>query len=311
MKAGGFELACPNCGGELVSSSPDNAVCVRDGLTFNRADKIWHFLLPERIPHYQQFIREYETVRKAEGRFSQEPAYFQALPYQDLSGAHRSAWQVRAKSFNTLKGKVLAPLEAEKESRLKILDLGAGSGWLSNRLAERGHQVAAIDLLTNDWDGLAAAKHYETEFICLQAEYDRLPLKAGECNMVLFNASFHYSEDYSSTLAEAVRVLTPAGTIVIIDSPIYHDASSGKRMVSERRQQFISQFGFPSDSLASENFLSFARLQNLAAEFSLQWTLIEPAFGLGWKVKRLVNGIRSRREPSQLPLIIGTLNVRN
>lgn len=306
MKAGDFELACPICRGALDFSAAGEARCPKDGQQFQRIDNIWHFLPPERVQHYEQFIRDYETIRKAEGRFSDEPAYYRALPYQDLAGRQTSAWKVRSQSFDTLVGKVLAPLETEKGSGLKILDVGAGSGWLSNRLAQRGHQVAAVDLLTNDWDGLGASKHYEAKFVCLQAEYDRLPLKAEQCDLVLFNASFHYSEGYSTTLAEALRVLAPGGRIVIIDSPLYHDESSGARMVAERRKQFVSQFGFPSDSLASENFLTYARLRNLEAEFGLKWNLIEPATSQGWKVKRFVNGLRSRREPAKLPIIIGT-----
>ena len=49
------------------------------------------------------------------------------------------------------------PLPERTERALRILDLGAGNGWMSYRLALQGHLPIAVDLLTNDRDGLGAA----------------------------------------------------------------------------------------------------------------------------------------------------------
>ena len=304
MNAGGFDLACPRCGGALESRGEHAAYCLFDELAFIQEHGVWRFLLPERHAHYEQFIREYETVRKAEGRASRDAAFYRALPYEDLTGRHSPAWRVRARSFDTFVAKVLAPLE-QGDAVLKIVDLGAGNGWLSHRLVERGHQLAAVDLLTNGWDGLGAHKYYETPFLCLQAEYDRLPLRPGQYGLVVFNASFHYSESFSATLAEAQRMLMPGGGLVIIDTPIYYDATSGARMVKERQEAFTRQFGFPSNALASENYLTYARLRQLGSEFDLRWRLLEPAFGLSWKLGRLADRLRAHREPAKLPVIVG------
>src|SRR5437588_10167248 len=91
-----------------------------------------------------QFTREYTTVRRAEGWGSTDRAYYQALPVTDLTGRFERIWRIRAKSYATLVTRVVEPLEQQKT--LGIIDLGAGNGWLSNRLAERGHSVTAIDL---------------------------------------------------------------------------------------------------------------------------------------------------------------------
>jgi SAM-dependent methyltransferase len=194
----------------------------------------------------------------------------------------------------------------EAALRLRILDLGAGNGWLSNRLAERGHSVTAIDLSDDPFDGLGAARHYNTPFKTLLAEFDHLPLADKSVDLAIFNASLHYSTNYMRTLQEALRVLQPHGTLVMLDSPMYTDPSSGTRMVQERQNRFMATYGFASDALPSEHFLTPARLKELGQELNLSWQSHQP--GLDWRSKlgRTLGGLRARREPARFPVIVGT-----
>src|SRR5207245_9646115 len=107
-----------------------------------------------------QFAREYQTVRRDEGWGSADGAYYRSLPYTDLTGRFSAIWRIRARSYQMLVQRVLEPLEGDNSRALKILDVGAGSGWLANRLALRGHWVAALDLLADPLDGLGAVRHY-------------------------------------------------------------------------------------------------------------------------------------------------------
>src|SRR5438093_8459185 len=99
-----------------------------------------------------QFTREYTTVRRAEGWGSADRAYYQALPFVDLTGRFPAIWRIRARSYATFVSQVVEPME--RRGTLRILDLGAGNGWLSNRLTQRGYSVTAIDLLDASLDGL-------------------------------------------------------------------------------------------------------------------------------------------------------------
>ncbi len=305
MVAQPFLFACPRCHTKLVFSGPEEQYCARDKLHFSKTEGIWRFILPERQTHFEQFIHEYETVRSAEGRGSSNSAYYRALPFKDLSGKMRFAWRIRAASFVAFLAQVLEPLEKENRTPLKILDLGAGNGWLSNRLAARGHQVAAVDLLVNPMDGLGAHIHYATTFESIQAEYDRLPLEDSQCDLVVFNASFHYSENYEASLAEAKRVLRSDGQIVISDSPVYRHPASGRKMVQERESQFQAKYGFPSNALKSENFLTYNRLEDLTGELGLTWQLLAPHLGAAWALRSLLGRLRTKRELAKFPLLVG------
>jgi len=268
-------------------------------------DGIWRFLLPESEAHYTRFIADYEAVRRSEGRGSTSANYYRTLPFKDLSGRYTADWAIRARSFNVLVKNVLTRLQNPLERSLKILDLGAGNGWLSNRLAAQGDRVIAVDLLVNDQDGLGSWKYYEHGFIPVQAEFDHLPVMDRFADAVIFNASFHYSEEYARTLKEALRVLAPGGVIVILDSPLYRRGSSGEKMVEERKAQFKKKYGFASDNLQSENYLTYARLNDLAQEFQLTWKLITPFYGLWWMLRPFLAMVTGRREPAKFHLIVG------
>lgn len=111
-----------------------------------------------------QFLREYGAVRHAEGRGSDDPAYYLALPYRDLSGQNDQQWQIRGRSFRYLERVILPPLERRAERPLDILDLGAGNCWMSYRLALRKHRPVALDIFSDQRDGLGAVRHYPVPF---------------------------------------------------------------------------------------------------------------------------------------------------
>src|SRR5437588_848887 len=94
-----------------------------------------------------------------------------------------------------------------------------------------------------EYSTVRRAEGWGSAFAGVRAEYDRLPLADGLADVVVFNAALHYSTDYGQTLRESLRVLREAGTLVILDSPMYVDPSSGQRMVREREERFLARYG--------------------------------------------------------------------
>lgn len=292
-----MNFICPRCRGDLQKSSESELFCAQDKLTFKQENGIWRFLLPERESHYSRFISDYETVRRFEGRFSPDSSYYRALPFKDLSGKFSADWRIRAASFRALQKIITA------EST--VLDLGAGNGWLSNRLSLSGYNVCAVDLLLNPEDGLGAWHHYQSKFDKAQSEFVHLPFPNKSVSAVIFNASFHYSESYEETLAESLRVLAPNGQIIVMDSPVYHDVNSGQQMVAERKSAFLARYGFASDSLESENYLTYQRMEKLEKTLGMIWQHIRPFYGIHWKLRPLWARLRGRREPAEFGLWVG------
>ena len=250
----------------MTQRGSDTFGCNTHHHTIHRVGGIWQSLPEERASYFDQFIRDYETIRQHEGRASHKAEFYEALPFEDLSGRYSADWHIRAVSFNALLERIVKPLETQLRRPLIVLDLGAGNGWLSNRLAQRGHSVAAIDLLTNTTDGLGAHRHYRATFTPIQAEFDHLPLAPRQADLIVFNGSLHFSTNFEATLNEAQRVLRPDGALVIMDSRIYRESECGRAMVREREAHFAREVGFPSNALPMENYLTFRRVCHFTAD---------------------------------------------
>jgi SAM-dependent methyltransferase len=308
----GFKLRCPRCRAAFASSGTNEGTLLCVGCHFPMVfrDGVWHALPIERATYYGQFIKDYEAIRSAEGRGSTDSSYYLALPFATSSDCNAAQWKIRARTFRYITHKLIRPAQQNSLCSLKMLDLGAGNGWLSYRLAQMGMTSVAIDLLTNCTDGLGAAKHYDSHlrhpFLRIQAESDRLPFCDAQFDFVIFNASFHYSEDFGRTLREAFRCLRVGGTIVIADSPWYAKEDSGWQMLAEKRSHFFNRFGTFSDSMKSQEFLTDHRLEELADALGVQWEWHAPFYGLRWLFRPCVAALRGRRKPSKFRIYVAT-----
>jgi SAM-dependent methyltransferase len=254
-----------------------------------------------------QFLREYGAVRHSEGRGSDEPAYYLALPYRDLSGRNDQQWKIRARSFRYLERTILPPLERSAERPLDILDLGAGNCWMSYRLALRKHRPVALDIFADQRDGLGAVRHYPLRFPALEAQFDQLPLRPATFDLAIFNASVHYSTDLHRTLRQSVECLRPKGRIIIVDSPIYARPEHGERMKAERLARFEYLYGFRSDALCSREYLDLPLLEELSRDLGIQWRVHRVWYGWRWWFRPWKARLLNRRPPSQFWILEGEL----
>jgi SAM-dependent methyltransferase len=306
-------LRCPYCTVHLTSmayhalgQTHPALECCECSAVLEQERGVWLALPQNRRVHFLRFIQNYETVRKAEGREHDDPNFYLSLPYCNRTERNSWQWAIRARTYNFIARRILPAVQGAGRQPLVVLDLGAGNAWMSHRLASLGHRPIAVDLQTNSWDGLGAAVHYQQSLPMLvprfQAELDRLPFENGQFDCAIFNASFHYSENYDRTLAEAIRCLRPGGTIVIADTPSYTQEEWGQRMLEERRTLFQERYGFPSDGLASCEYLTKERLLVLEARHDVEWTAHEVWYGFRWACRPLIAKLRGRREPSQFKI---------
>jgi SAM-dependent methyltransferase len=253
----------------------------------------------------KQFLEDYRRIRYAEGRGSDDSAYYQALPFRDFSGRNDAMWAMRAKTFSYFERNILAPVEAEVQRPLDILDLGAGNCWLSYRLSLRGHRPIALDIFADVRDGLGAARHYPNPPLTVEADFARIPFASGSFDLAVFNASVHYSTDYMRTLGEVQRCLRPSGCVVILDSPLYRKREHGLRMVEEKHAQFFSRYGFRSDAIPSMEFLDFPMLETLRTELGIHWRIFKPWYGFSWHLRPIKAWLKRRRPPSRFWILTG------
>jgi SAM-dependent methyltransferase len=297
----GVRLQCSRCRADLTGLD-----CLSCGFCLQYSGGIIDALPPERAVYYARFIEEYEGIRAAEGRGSDGESFYLGLPYTDVSGKNSKQWEIRAHSYDCLMEHALkanVPMDGGR-----ILDLGAGNCWMSYRLTVAGHHPFAVDLLTNDSDGMGAAEHYRRHlpglFPRFRAELAHLPFQNEQFDAVIFNASFHYSEDYEAVMCEAFRCVRAGGVVIISDTPWYSSQESGKRMVSERRALFLQRYGTASDSIGSLEYLTDERLRILEEQLSIRWSIHFPRYGVRWAMRPLMAKLRNKREPSRFRIYV-------
>jgi len=310
-----IRLRCPQCAAEAAlledrdDASPEDALRCRNCFKkIRKTSGVWRTLTAEQQARFASLLEDYEFMRRHKGRGSDDPAFYLALPFADLTGNFTEQWRMRARCFRYLERKLLPQLANLLGPSLRILDIGAGSGWLSYRLALAGHRPAAVDIYANAFDGLEAAAAFaavvEDFFPRFQADMDRLPFENAQFDIAIFNASLHYSTSYMRTIREAMRCLRPGGFILIVDSPTCGHAAAGEAMRAERAHCF--ECDGPSPTLPSRQYLTDEDLEELSTP-GIRWTRHIPWFGVRRWMRPWLARITRRREPWQFYIYEGRL----
>lgn len=255
-----------------------------------------------------RFRAEYGAHRAAEGRGAGGTAELLALPYL-TTGPTAAQWRIRARTYDAFAARVLAPLAREAGRPLRLMDLGAGNGWLCYRAALLGHHPTAVDVRDDDVDGLGAAAGYDAHlprpFARVAASFDAVPVPDAAYDVAVFNASLHYALDLAATLREAARVVRRGGRIAILDSPFYRRARDGEAMVAEKRAHAAARFGGRAEALTALPFIEYLtreRLAQASAPIGLRWRRHRVRYPLSYEARPLIATLKRRRTPSRFDL---------
>src|ERR1700731_2477858 len=110
-------LCCVACKSDLTTlpyhslgqeREPVQCLCCLAKLTQQQG--IWLALIESRRRYFARFIRDYELVRKEEGRGSNDPDFYLSLPFRDRSRRNSWQWSIRARTFRYITSRILPVL---------------------------------------------------------------------------------------------------------------------------------------------------------------------------------------------------------
>jgi SAM-dependent methyltransferase len=301
------EFACPQCGAALGTNgsvtgdgdrSRESVVCSHCRTSYGNSHGIWRFMNPATEEALAPFLRQYQIVRRQEGRHDMADADYGGLPRVAATDAHAGEWGVRRETYHHLLRRVLAPGRQPSA----ILDLGAGNGWLSHRLSRLGHHAVAVDVSDDDRDGLGVVRRHSADIVAILADFDALPLASSQFDIVVFNGSLHYAPNPAQTLAGVHRLLRPGGTLVVMDSPMFHADVDGVAMIAETVRRFADDYGVQNSIRQGRGYLTFALLAETAREMSLDAEFVPSRGALAWRLGRWVARFRRGRQPAAFGL---------
>lgn len=301
MTQGSDSYVCPSCRTPLAKTTT-GWNCPTDSYDFGTTEEIPDFILPSRRADVDEFLNYYGQVRKAESWGSPQIEYYLELPFRDITERYPFLWKVRAKTYRAFIDDLKS---AYPNGSAKILDVGAGNCWLSYRLARQGYNVMAADINLDSTDGLLVAQKLmqngSARFRCVRSEFDFLPFPERSFDVIVFNASLHYSSDPVQTVQRTLPLLSTQGTIYIFDSPLYHDPESGKAMVRERIAYYHSRFGIQPPAKPVQSYLTFSQIEEIRAFADL--TTREPNYGFFWRMRPWLALLFQRRELARFLLL--------
>ena len=218
-------LGCPVCQ-KALSQQENNLYCPNDDLSFPLQDGIFRLMSPEQRQEADAFAEEYRDRREEQGWRSLTAEEMAALPTIPPGGWDKIYWPVRHKSFQIFMRWFKQDIDG-RTGPLRVVDMGAGVGWLAGRLALEANELVelvALDLSSDDAFGLGAAgrlrQELELPLTLVQGDIERPPFQRQSVDLLIYNASLHYAGDVAACLASAATLLRPDGAVVIMDSPI-------------------------------------------------------------------------------------------
>lgn len=240
----------------------------------------------------RSFAEDYGRVRLAEGQASADPDFARCLPFRDITGRNGASW--RARAFHYLAIRVgLEIARAVAPGAVRVLDLGAGNGWMARRLAS-SFRVTALDA---DGSALGLGALHGVRVTRVVADLEALPLRAGSFDTVIAAAALHYAVDLSAALAEAARVLRPGGLLIVADSPFYDGADARERAWQRTRAHYAS---FGAAHLAAR-YRGLTR-GDLDASGLFRFVRVLPGM-TSWRAA--LRAWRGQRDDVRLPVLFG------
>ena len=194
---------------------------------------------PSRHAAAARFRRGLRGASRGRGtRLAGAAAACAALPRDRAPGA--AVARARAHVSTRSCAACSCPMALASRRPLRLLDLGAGNGWLSHRAALAGCDATARGhprrRRRRPRRGAGdSSTHLGRHFWRVAGSFEALPDRLrGSFDMVVFNAALHYATDLAARSAARRACLRPGGRLAILDSPFYRRAEDGQAMVAEK-----------------------------------------------------------------------------
>jgi SAM-dependent methyltransferase len=292
-------FVCPECRTPLgPASHNDGGVhCASCGTTFEQRGTrgTLRLLSDARAQEAAAFVAQYRAVRERDGHRPPAPEYYRMLPSVPRDHPQTDEWRIRRESYAHLQAHAIPDIWL---GATRVLELGAGCAWLSYRLATHGYRVVAVDRLDDEADGLGACRHYPIAFPAVQADFDALPFEPYQFDVVVFNASLHYSNNPAESLREAARMVSPGGAVAVMDSPTFYRDADGEAMVADQERRMRTEHGLAEPIRAGRGFLTHAGIERAFQSLGLRCRFFRSRGPLSWRLRRQIGRWRLGRQPA-------------
>lgn len=206
-----MQILCPDC---RTSFAVDDRAWLPPGIAcpaghrFAAREGVLELLDADLARRLAGFLTPFSALRANEDKRLIDPATYPQLPD---APAVRDQFEWRLRRYDL---QVVASLLRHR-GRQRVLDLGAWNGWLSNRLAQLGHDVTAIDYFVDEFDGLRARKFYTGDWRAVQMNLEDLDVLDEQFDVVIVNRCVQFYADPPAYARAVQRKVAPGGVMLL------------------------------------------------------------------------------------------------
>lgn len=182
-----------------------------------------HRVIPIIRGRVEQHLPEHREMMKYESGFADEEA-------AKVPGPHREPWLNVLSAYEPASQSALEQALTDPMIRTglrgRVIDLASGTCWATARLSQIQdvEEVVALDtserFLTTVGDRVIGALSGEKSKIRFAvSSFNEVPFDGGYFDCALMIAAIHHSVTPLRTLAEALRLLKPNGSLIIVEQP--------------------------------------------------------------------------------------------
>lgn len=199
------------------------------GLVERRKEGNWVFLRLSRARAVEPFLTLFDRLEPAAAEALWQAADLarlaavradRAKAAESYFADHAEEWDA-IRSLHVAEGEVEAAMRAllKPEPIGHLLDIGTGTGRMIELFGHDARAVTAIDR-SPDMLRLARAKLPQDagdRYALLLGDFLHVPLDAGSVDTVVLHQVLHYAQAPEAVIAEAARVTSPKGRVLIAD----------------------------------------------------------------------------------------------
>jgi 2-polyprenyl-3-methyl-5-hydroxy-6-metoxy-1,4-benzoquinol methylase len=249
-----MSLLCPNCRAPIDSAT----LACAGGHQFGCEDGVLILLETEFGRHLGAFIETLVRFRTAENKRVTDPTVYEQLPF--ALARENVEWRARCDDLA-----IIRRLIAGRE-RQRILDVGASNGWLSHQLARLGHDVTAVELFTDQYDGLKAKQFYSTDWRAIQMDLADLSVLNQRYDVVIVNHGLPFYPDPCASLAGTRERVAAGGLLILIGLAFYRDPSKRIGVLAARQQAHREQYKTDFFLRPTRGYLDFDDMARFVAQ---------------------------------------------
>jgi 2-polyprenyl-3-methyl-5-hydroxy-6-metoxy-1,4-benzoquinol methylase len=249
-----MSLLCPNCRAPIDSAT----LACAAGHQFGCEDGVLILLEAEFGQHLAAFIETLVRFRTAENKRVTDPTVYEHLPF--ALADENVEWRARCYDLAIIRRLIAG------RQRQRILDVGASNGWLSHQLALLGHDVTAVELFTDQYDGLKAKQFYSSDWRAIQMDLADLSVLNEQYDVVIVNHGLPFYPDPSATLADARERVAAGGLLILIGLAFFRDPSERIEMLAARQRAYRERYGADFFLRPTRGYLDFGDKTRFAAQ---------------------------------------------